>query len=104
MPFVGMDRSMGEKLGASIGKVIMVDTNENEMGWDKYMRVKVVVDITKPLARSRFLNIGDKRLWISFKYERLPNFCFQCGIIKHFKRRCSLLKSDKGPDESKNFQ
>lgn len=64
----------------------------------------MIVDITKPLARGRFLSIGHKRFWISLKYEKLPSFCFQCGVIKHFKRRCSLLKSNMGPDASKQYQ
>lgn len=61
MPFDGMTKGIGEKLGIAIGQVLLVDTNESGMGWEKFLRVKVLVDITKPLGRGRLLNVGDKR-------------------------------------------
>lgn len=81
MPFTGMNKSTGEKLGETAGKVIMVDMDGSGKGRGKFFRVKVLVDITIPLARGQVLNIGDKRVWITFKYEKLPNFCFHCGVI-----------------------
>lgn len=27
--------------------------------------------------------------WIQFKYERLPNFCYRCGLFGHALRDCS---------------
>lgn len=41
------------------------------------MRVRVNLDITKPLHRGKKVNIGAKSpRWIHFSYERLPNFCY----------------------------
>lgn len=50
--------------------------------------VKIFIDITKPLARGRMLNLQSKKIWISFQYERLSKFCFNCKVIKHGARRC----------------
>lgn len=66
MPFVGMTRKIREKLGATIERVLMVDTDEIGIGWGKFLRVKILVDISNPSVRGRFLNMGDKRFWISF--------------------------------------
>lgn len=69
--------------------MILVDTDESGTSWHKFLCVKVLVDIMKPLARGRLLNIGDKRYCIPFKYEKMPIFCFHCGVIKHINRMCS---------------
>lgn len=29
--------------------------------------------------------------WVQLKYERLPNFCFACGIISHSGRYCPTV-------------
>lgn len=56
------------------------------------MRIKVRIDITRPLIRGRFLKVGDDQVWLPIKYERLPSFCFQCGVIKHQVGGCSKGK------------
>ncbi|KAH1063344.1 hypothetical protein J1N35_028331 [Gossypium stocksii] len=39
-----------------------------------------------------FVSIDDqKRYWVSFKYEKLPVFCFGCGRIGHGIPDCSVL-------------
>ena len=32
---------------------------------------------------------GGESKWIQFKYERLPNFCYKCGLLSHAIRDCS---------------
>jgi hypothetical protein len=43
---------------------------------------------TKPLERGKALNIGGKSHWVSFKYEKLPMFCFYYGRIVRGRQRC----------------
>lgn len=38
------------------------------------------------------LNSEGKPLWIPFKYERLPNFCFKYGMIKYVVSSCTYTK------------
>lgn len=68
------------------------------------MRVKVKVDVTKPLCRGRKIGLcNGEEIWVSFKYERLPNLCYWCGQLTHhdnecfvwLKRKGSLRESDK---------
>lgn len=33
----------------------------------------------------------DDWFWMNFKHERLPNFCFICGILRHSEKFCERL-------------
>ena len=35
-------------------------------------------------------------MWISFKYERLPNLCYWCGRLTHDDRDCELWIDSEG--------
>ncbi|XP_042954583.1 uncharacterized protein LOC122290994 [Carya illinoinensis] len=97
--FAGMNKTMGEKLGAAAGTVLSVDVDANGMAWGSFLRVKVLVNILKPLTRGRFITMGEKRFWIPFKYERLPMFCFHCGAIKHLGSSCPASPLRSKPRE-----
>lgn len=55
------------------------------------MRVKVAIPITKPIHKGAFLaGSYGKSNCVIFKYERLPLFCHQCGLLGHDLRHCAL--------------
>lgn len=60
-----------------------METNENGVGWGAFLRVRILLDITKPLVRGRLLKVQGRSVWIAFQYEKIPKFCFQCGVIRH---------------------
>jgi hypothetical protein len=88
-----MSREIGRKIGASVGVVEAVDADARGMGWGEFLRVKILMDLAKPLQRGRKINIEGKAHWIHFQYERLPRFCFQCGAICHGKSGCPKRSS-----------
>ncbi|KAG5563120.1 hypothetical protein RHGRI_005764 [Rhododendron griersonianum] len=55
----------------------------------KFIRVRVWIDITKPLKKGFFLRRnGEEDLWIKFQYERLSDFCYWCGRVGHTINDC----------------
>ncbi|KAJ0017174.1 hypothetical protein Pint_11951 [Pistacia integerrima] len=69
MPFAAMNNDCGVQLASAIGKVLEVEVGENGLGWGSFLRVKVEVELTKPLVRGRILRIGEQKLWIAFKLK-----------------------------------
>ncbi|KAJ4834005.1 hypothetical protein Tsubulata_049309 [Turnera subulata] len=53
--------------------------------------IKFVVD--QPLRPGvHVLDSQGKEIWIKFKYERLGEFCFRCGLISHATYKCKKAK------------
>jgi hypothetical protein len=42
---------------------------------------------------------GGKDYWVSFRYERLPFFCFNCGRVRHGVKGCRVKKSQRRHEE-----
>jgi hypothetical protein len=82
-PLLAWGRRFGIKIGSSVGLVEEIDIFDDEVGWGEYLRICVLLDLQKPLARGRKLHFQNKSTWVAFKYEKLPEFCFTCGVIKH---------------------
>jgi hypothetical protein len=99
LPLACMGPEVGTQIGSSVGTVEEVETDEEGGGWGKFLRVRIKIDLTKPLARGRMINLQGKRLWIPFQYERLPRFCFHCGLICHGSDGC-LKSGDANPMEA----
>lgn len=76
---------------ATIGEVEEVEVDEDGVGWGEYLRVRVVIDLQKPLACGRTIIIRNKTLWVPFKYEKIPKYCFRCGVIRHGTRECARV-------------
>lgn len=56
------------------------------------MRIRVSIDVRKPLKRRMKLKKeAGEWIWIDFKYERLNIFCFICGLLGHTEKQCSKL-------------
>ena len=91
MPVRHLTEEAGWKIGATLGTVERVGTEDERRGGGNYVRIRVRMDAQKPLCRGRKIGLDGKReMLVSFKYERLPNFCYWCGLITHGKSDCDL--------------
>lgn len=95
-----MSETMGLQIGSSVGQVEEVEADEDDIGWGEYLWVRKLLDLSKPLAWGRLLKIYGDSTWIAFQYERLPKFCFLCGIVKHGAGGC---QGRKGPATGGGF-
>jgi hypothetical protein len=59
--------------------------------------VKILLDLSKPIARGRKLHLLGKSVWISFKYKKIPKFCFSCGVVRHGPKGCTQNVPRRNP-------
>ena len=83
LPLACMSKVMGLHIGALVGEVLEVEVDDNGVGWGEYLRVRLILDLSKPLSRGRRLKLRDRSIWITFQYEKIPRFYFNCGFIRH---------------------
>ena len=95
LPLKHRTRETGLAIGASLGEVLEVDVADSGVQWGKCLRVQVKIDVTRRLIRGRKAKVEDGvDRWVLFKYERLPNFCYQCGLLDHDLKECPKGKGD----------
>ncbi|KAK6120279.1 hypothetical protein DH2020_045970 [Rehmannia glutinosa] len=83
LPLGLMNTSFAETAGNTIGHFLETDTDTSGSVIGRFLRIKVSIDITKPLIRIIHADVHGQKRAIFLKYERLPDFCFHCGIIGH---------------------
>ncbi|KAK2651223.1 hypothetical protein Ddye_018712 [Dipteronia dyeriana] len=95
VPIMCMNRKTVRWLSDQIGKVVDIPAESKEC-WGKFMKVKVHIDISKPLKRWLRLKLdkSDKMVVVGLKYEKLPEFCYACGgaLVGKVKPREELCK------------
>lgn len=75
---------IGQLLGNFIGSFVEYDKKNGVMVWRDFMRIRVRLDVWMPLKRHKVVRKPDGDCFIvAFKYERLPTFCFICGVLGH---------------------
>lgn len=84
-----MSEETGKYIGCKIGNYIETDKRAWQSDQAKFMRIRVELQINKPLRRGGYItSLDGERIWITFKYERLPTICFICGRIGHDNKHC----------------
>nr|POF23150.1 uncharacterized protein CFP56_63612 [Quercus suber] len=99
LPFENMTKENGRDIGSKIGRVLEVDKIAVLADQAKFLRVRVEVQIDKPLRRGGYVkNVEGGRFWVDFRYEKLPTFYYRCGILGHDKKHCqaSSLEQSAG--------
>ncbi|KAK2659996.1 hypothetical protein Ddye_006529 [Dipteronia dyeriana] len=81
-PLVCLSKDIGRFLRSTIGEVVDIDEGDSGPYLVKFLRVWVIVDIDKPLRRCMTVDVlrDGVELVLLLKYERLPDFCYRCGI------------------------
>ncbi|KAF5442303.1 hypothetical protein F2P56_034974 [Juglans regia] len=104
LPLDGMNARAVRKIAATLGDVEDVDLIETRPGWGEYVRVRISLDISKPLPRGKRVVVGETDyVWVRFKYEKLPQFCYYCGLLGHGERDCLQWINIKGDAKDSEF-
>ncbi|CAH9135811.1 unnamed protein product [Cuscuta epithymum] len=81
-----------ERIGNFLGTFIKADENNFSENWESFMRIRVCIDLGKPLKRKLVLQKEGVNFRVRFCYEKLPSFCFLCGVIGHAESHCPHMR------------
>lgn len=95
LPLECLSVEVGQKLMKVFGDVQEVAIAQLSGNQGRCLRVKVELDITRPLPRGKRASTADwDSLWIPFQYEKLPILCHYCGLIGHDDNVCVAKDRD----------
>ena len=79
------------KLSKKLGDLLKTDIESGN-----FLRLRINMDITKPLRK--FVTVamvgGQRDIQARLAYERLPTFCYECGMIGHSDIECDIVPID----------
>ncbi|KAL2920989.1 hypothetical protein RDABS01_012480 [Bienertia sinuspersici] len=95
VPFAKRNKRVAMEIGKFMGGLIEYD-DKDPLSLKRYMRMKVLVDVRKPLRRGLEVATGvNATKWVDIKYERLGDFCYFCGRLGHIYRDCSFYTGEE---------
>jgi hypothetical protein len=80
--------NMGKHIGSQLGKV------EDAAIYDypqkaRIVKIRVCINSAEPIRAGMYIgNTRDGINWVDFRYENLPMFCFNCGLVGHNEDKC----------------
>jgi hypothetical protein len=80
-------KELADRVAKKVGDPIVVVVNEGKINPTPYLRVRVWLDLKKPLVRVVPITLKEKMKYL-VQYEKLPSFCFFCGCMGHEVMEC----------------
>ena len=81
-------------------RVLKVDVDEQKRALGKDLRARIIISLNDPLPRGVpvYSCTRQRKEWYDVVYERVPFFCFSCGIIGHSEIECTkpAKRDEKG--------
>ncbi|GAU40781.1 hypothetical protein TSUD_26610 [Trifolium subterraneum] len=81
-------KAMGHHLGSLMGDVEASEIYEYP-GKQVIIKIKVAISVHKPILSG--IHVGNPiygTYWIDYRYEKLPQTCFNCGLVGHEAKLC----------------
>ncbi|TXG72781.1 hypothetical protein EZV62_001360 [Acer yangbiense] len=77
-PLLCMTNEIGEFLRRIIGDLVDIDVGMTGECFSKYLRVRVAIDVSKPLKRFLRMDLSgdDSESLLLLRYEKLPKYYF----------------------------
>lgn len=83
LPIEYWDAEILELVGEQFGRLLKVDDHTEKISLAKFACICVEIDLSKPLKRGFWIGDEEHRSMVAVVYEKLPVFCFKCGLIGH---------------------
>lgn len=87
--------AFGERFGSKLGVVHRVIGGQEGDYVGKFLRIRVSLDIHRPLHRWVVFHPAVEATKYRLEYESLPYFCLFCGRLTHVCSGCELHKEGK---------
>lgn len=90
LPLGWMNQHRGSRAMSLLGHVVKMDVDTDGKASGVFLRAKIAIEIDKPLRRGVLLrmNKGEEPKWFATQFEKLPFYCYSCGIMGHSEIEC----------------
>lgn len=76
---------------SKLGTLIKMDVDDEGKASGAFLGARVAIEITKPIKRGVLLRMdrNEEPRWFDVNYEKLPFYCFSCGLLGHSEVECN---------------
>ncbi|KAI9113091.1 hypothetical protein K1719_015616 [Acacia pycnantha] len=105
LPHAALDGENAIKLGDAVGRTVLYESPKLQDRLSRtFIRARVLIRVHEPLVKGFWVPRPNRDpIWVTVRYERLQNYCYDCGRIGHESRNCKFL-ADATETEVKDFQ
>lgn len=95
-----MNQQRGFRAMSLLGQVVRMDVDKDGKASSAFLRARVAIEVDKPLRRGVLLCMSkaEEPRWFAVQYEKLPFYCFACGVMGHSEVECHhpVHRNDEG--------
>ncbi|GAV73177.1 zf-CCHC_4 domain-containing protein [Cephalotus follicularis] len=105
MGFLTLMEKVGRIIEESIGDLEEVKIVNGMREENHFLILRAGVDVRNPPRKGmKFLASSSGKAWLNFQYEKLPNFCYSCGRIRHIVKDCVHWQKKHGEEKKEEYQ
>uniref|UniRef100_A0A803PAN7 CCHC-type domain-containing protein n=1 Tax=Cannabis sativa TaxID=3483 RepID=A0A803PAN7_CANSA len=104
LPVRAITKSNMARLVGMAGDIIDIqEPDVNRITINGFFKFKVRSSIQSKIFPGYLFPHGKRRIWLQFQYDRLPYMCFNCGLIGHEMKQCSMNRATVTKEDGKLY-